>query len=57
VLSIEDLLVAKKTQREKDWLMIQRLMDAHFVRYSASPSAEQIRFWLRDSRTPAVLID
>ncbi len=56
LLGIEDLVQAKKTQRDKDWPMIRRLVDAHYEEFKDSPHKEQIRFWLRESRTPDVLI-
>ena len=56
LLGIEDLVKAKKTQRDKDWPMIRRLVDAHYEEFRDSPNEEQIRFWLRESRTPDVLI-
>ena len=56
ILGIEDLVKAKKTQRDKDWPMIRRLVDSHYEEFKGSPSEEQIRFWLRESRTPEVLI-
>jgi hypothetical protein len=57
ILGIEDLVIAKKTQRDKDWPMIQRLVDAHYEANRDRPSAEQVRFWLRESRTSSVLIE
>jgi hypothetical protein len=56
ILGIVDLVKAKKTQRDKDWPMIRRLVDAHYDEYHEAPTREQVRFWLRESRTPAVLI-
>jgi len=56
LLGIEDLVKAKKTQREKDWPMIRRLVDAHYDEFRSDPTDDRIRFWLRDSRTPEVLI-
>jgi hypothetical protein len=56
ILGIEDLLKAEKTQRDKDWPMIRRLIDAHFEEFKASPAEEQVRFWLSESRTPETLI-
>ena len=56
ILGIEDLVKAKKTQRDKDWPMIQRLVDAHYDEFHASPTEDQICFWLKESRTPEVLI-
>jgi len=56
ILGIEDLVKAKKTQKDKDWPMIRRLVDSHYEEFKPSPSDNQIRFWLRESRTPEVLI-
>ena len=30
LISVNDLVLAKKTQRDKDWPMIRRLVDVHF---------------------------
>ena len=56
LLGIEDLIKAKKTQRDKDWPMIQRLVDAHYEEFRDEPTDERVRFWLRESRNPLVLI-
>lgn len=57
LLSIEDLVQAKKTQRSKDWPMIQRLLEGHYLKNRAKPTVEQIKFWLRELRTPELLIE
>lgn len=57
LMGIEDLVKAKKTQREKDWPMIRRLVDAHYDEFRNEPNEGQIRFWLRESRSPDVLIE
>ncbi len=56
LLGIEDLVKAKKTQREKDWPMIRRLVDAHYDQFQSDANDDRVRFWLRESRTPDVLI-
>ncbi len=56
LLGIEDLVRAKKTQRDKDWPMIRRLVDAHYDQNRDEPSDDRIRFWLRECRTLDVLI-
>ncbi len=56
LLGIEDLIRAKKTQRDKDWPMIRRLVDAHYEEFQSEPNEDRVRFWLRESRTPEVLI-
>ena len=57
VLAIEDLVRAKKTQRDKDWPMIRRLAEAHYEENQDAPSAPMIKFWLRESRTPSMLTE
>ena len=56
LLGIEDLVQAKKTQRDKDWPMIRRLVDAHYYQNRDEPTESRVRFWLRESRTPEMLI-
>ncbi|MCA9060696.1 MAG: hypothetical protein KDA85_19425, partial [Planctomycetaceae bacterium] len=56
LLGIEDLVIAKKTQRDKDWPMIRRLVEAHYEEFQSNPTVDQVRFWLRESRTPDTLI-
>ena len=56
LLSLPDLVQAKKTQRDKDWPMIRRLMEADFFARRESPTDADTRFWLRELRTPELLI-
>jgi hypothetical protein len=56
VMSIQDLVLAKKTQRDKDWPMIQRLMEQSFFLTSGIADANLAGFWLRELRTPELLI-
>ena len=55
LLSLPDLVRAKKTQRDKDWPMIRRLLEAHYFEFNQNPSPPQIEFWLRELRTPLLL--
>jgi len=57
LLSLPDLVHAKKTQRDKDWPMIRRLVEAHYFQNSAKPNPAQIRFWLQELRTPQLLVE
>jgi hypothetical protein len=57
VMSLPDLVAAKKTQRDKDWPMIRRLVEANYAQHRNAPTDEQIRFWLLESRTPEMLIE
>ncbi len=57
LLCIPDLVLAKKTQRSKDWPIIELLVTIHYRENTATPSAEWIAFWLREARTPELLRD
>lgn len=53
VLAIPDLVQAKKTQRDRDWPMIRRLLEVDIAR--SKPSPARVAFWLRECRTPELL--
>ena len=36
--------------------MIRRLVDSHYDEFRTQPTEDRVRFWLRESRTPEVLI-
>jgi ribosomal protein L12E/L44/L45/RPP1/RPP2 len=56
LLSLPDLVLAKKTQRDKDWPMIRRLVEQAF--YSTDePSAQSVGFWLAELRSPELLLE
>jgi hypothetical protein len=57
LLGLSDLVLAKKTQRDKDWPMIRRLVEAHYFENEKAPNSDQIAFWFRELRTPSLLID
>lgn len=57
LLSLPDLVKAKKTQRDKDWPMIRRLVEADYAHFQLQAGEEQIRFWLRECRTPSILME
>jgi hypothetical protein len=57
LLSLPDLVQAKKTQRDKDWPMIRRLVEAHYFQNNTKPNSAQIRFWLQELRTPQLLVE
>ncbi len=57
VVSLEDLVRIKKTQRDKDWAMIARLLEADIARHGWSADFRRIRFWLSECRTPPLLIE
>ena len=55
LLSLSDLVRAKKTQRDKDWPMIQRIVAVHYFENRDEPTPPRIEFWLRELRTPDYL--
>jgi len=57
LLSLPDLVQAKKTQRDKDWPMIGRLLEANYFMPREAVTADQVTFWLRELRTARLLID
>jgi hypothetical protein len=54
MLSLEDLVRSKKTQRDKDWPMIRRLVERSFFAGGDTPA--HVEFWLRELRTPELLV-
>src|SRR5712692_2199605 len=57
LMSLPDLVQAKKTQRDKDWPMLRRLVEVNYFANREHPSARQIRFWFLELRTPELLIE
>jgi hypothetical protein len=57
LLALPDLVQAKKNQRDNDWPMIARLLEANYFANRANPTDAQIAFWLSELRTPAVLVE
>jgi hypothetical protein len=57
VMGLPDLVQAKKTQRDKDWPMVRRLVEAHYFQHRHHGGRAQVRFWLRELRTPQLLVE
>lgn len=57
LLALPDLVQAKKTQRDKDWPMIRRLLEAHYFQHRDRATMAHARFWLRELRTPELLLE
>lgn len=59
VIGLEDLVQSKKTQRDKDWLMLNSLVENDII-LTGKPSTQKIKWWLyecRDSDTLIKLVD
>lgn len=57
LLSLPDLVIAKKTQRDKDWPMIRRLVERSALSGAEAADPDAVRFWLEELRTPELLLD
>jgi hypothetical protein len=57
LMSLPDLVKAKKTQRDKDWPMLRRLVEADYFKHRERPKQPQLRFWFLELRTPELLIE
>ena len=57
LLSLPDLVAAKKTQRDKDWPMVRRLVDVNYLTYRGDPTDARQHFWLMELRTPELLCE
>ena len=57
VISLPDLVKAKKTQRDRDWPMVRRLIEVHYFENRGHATRRQIQFWFLELRTPELLIE
>lgn len=57
VIGLEDLVQAKKTQRDKDWLMLKRLVEVDYLQNKNTSDQEKIKWWFLESRTPDHLLE
>lgn len=51
VISLPDLVDSKKTRRDKDWVMLRRLVEVDYINRRETATEEDILFWLRKCRT------
>jgi len=56
LLSVPDLVRAKKTQRSKDWPVIELLVNIHHRENADAPRSDWIEFWLLEARSPELII-
>lgn len=56
VIGLMDLVKSKKTQRDKDWLMLKRLVENNISLNKKNPSPKRIKWWLLESRNIESLI-
>jgi len=56
LLSVPDLVRSKKTARNKDWPVLELLVNIHIHENLAAPRPDWVRFWLSECRTPVQLV-
>ena len=56
LLSVPDLVRSKKTARNKDWPVLELLVNIHIHENLADAQPDWIRFWLSECRTPVQLV-
>ncbi|MFH1245495.1 MAG: hypothetical protein V1662_03340 [Candidatus Omnitrophota bacterium] len=57
VIGLNDLVQSKKTQRDKDWLMLKLLVENDIVLNKNNPASERIKWWFLESRNVQSLIN
>ena len=57
LLCIPDLVQAKKTQRSRDWPVIDLLVNIHYRENAAAPRPDWIDFWVLECRSPELLVE
>jgi len=57
VIGLQDLVQSKKTQRDKDWLMLKRLVENDIILNKHESSNERIKWWFRECRNAGILIE
>lgn len=55
VINVKDLVQCKKTQRDKDWLMLGRLVENSILLADFKGPAKTAAWWLLEARTPGTL--
>ena len=55
LLCIPDLVQAKKTQRSKDWPVIELLVAIHYRENECDPRPDWVTFWLCEARTAELI--
>jgi len=56
IIGLEDLVQSKKTQRDKDWLMLKRLVEDDIVLHKDDSSSEHVKWWFFESRNADSLV-
>lgn len=57
LMSLPDLVKAKKTARDKDWPMIRSLVEVNYLKHKNEVNDQRIDFWLTELRSIDLLIE
>ncbi|MCX5686219.1 MAG: hypothetical protein NTW09_01965 [Candidatus Omnitrophica bacterium] len=57
IIGLKDLVKSKKTQRDKDWLMLKRLVNSDIIVSKYEAPKEHIKWWLQECRDAGMLIE
>lgn len=57
IIGLRDLVQSKKTQRDKDWFMLRRLVENDIRLNREGPRRGQASWWLMECRNPETLTD
>ncbi|GAG11894.1 unnamed protein product, partial [marine sediment metagenome] len=57
VIGLRDLVQSKKTQRDKDWFMLKRLVDNDIILNKDNPPDGRVRWWFRECRDAGTLVE
>jgi hypothetical protein len=56
VIGLADLVKSKKTQKDKDWPMIRKLIESDIYNAPDDPADNVIQFWFAECRTSDLLV-
>lgn len=56
LLALPDLIGTYKTNSDRDWSVIRRLVESHFLEFRTDSTPQRIQFWQEEARTPAILL-
>lgn len=57
VIGLRDLVQSKKTQRDKDWLMLKRLVNNDIILNKHNFLNDRLRWWFQECRDTGLLIE
>lgn len=56
IIGLEDLVQSKKTQRDKDWYMLKRLVENDILLHKKNAGLKKVRWWFEECRSPEMIM-